>query len=104
MLRPIVDRRCQAVRTDIREERTVAACRRWPVLLAPGLAPGWSAKHCARARGTLHREKLSRMARAHSTMGMVKEKTEPLPGWLVTEMVPPWASTMALEMASPMPV
>ena len=36
--------------------------------------------------------------------GSVKVNTEPLPGWLVTEILPPWASTMARHMASPMPV
>src|SRR5579863_706870 len=37
-------------------------------------------------------------------MGRVKVKTEPWSSWLVTPMVPPWASTMALEMGRPMPV
>jgi uncharacterized protein (TIGR03435 family) len=37
-------------------------------------------------------------------IGSVKVKTEPWPSWLVTLMVPPWACTIAREMASPMPV
>ena len=36
--------------------------------------------------------------------GRVKMKTEPWPSWLVTDMAPPWALTMARAMARPMPV
>ena len=49
-------------------------------------------------------------ARAHPTLalsadsGRLKWNTDPLPTWLMTPMVPPWASTIALQMASPMPV
>ena len=38
------------------------------------------------------------------SMGRVKEKTEPWPRWLVRDIEPPWASTMALAMGRPMPV
>src|SRR2546427_391079 len=31
-------------------------------------------------------------------------KAVPSPGWLVTSIVPPWASTIALEMARPSPL
>jgi hypothetical protein len=36
--------------------------------------------------------------------GMSKVKTEPLPGWLVTVISPPCASTMERLIASPIPV
>ena len=36
--------------------------------------------------------------------GNVNEKTEPLPNWLTTPIVPPWASTITLAIARPMPV
>ena len=45
-----------------------------------------------------------RRAALYEAMGRVKEKTDPLPGWLVTEIVPPCDSTMAFEIGSPIPV
>src|SRR5580704_7334068 len=49
--------------------------------------------------GGTHREVLQEVA-----TGRVKENTEPLPCWLVTEIVPPCAVTTALAMGRPMPV
>ena len=36
--------------------------------------------------------------------GSLTVKVLPAPGWLETSMEPPWASTMALQMARPRPV
>ena len=36
--------------------------------------------------------------------GNVKEKVEPLPNWLFTQILPPWSSMNFREMASPSPV
>ena len=43
-------------------------------------------------------------APATGTKGNVTLNTEPLPSWLVTAIVPPWASTMAFAIANPIPV
>ncbi len=48
--------------------------------------------------------RVSARARPQRFSGRVKENTEPRPGWVVNEMVPPCASTIALAMARPMPV
>jgi len=53
--------------------------------------------------GGSHRE-ASLAGAATGTAGRVKEKTEPWASWLVTEMAPPWAATMARAMGRPMPV
>ncbi len=39
-----------------------------------------------------------------AAIGKVKEKTEPCPNWVVTLIVPPCASTMALAIGNPIPV
>jgi hypothetical protein len=38
------------------------------------------------------------------SQGKLNQNTEPLPNWLTTPIVPPWASTITFAMARPMPV
>jgi hypothetical protein len=37
-------------------------------------------------------------------VGILKLNLEPFPGWLSAQILPPWASTIPLQMASPRPV
>src|SRR6202007_734369 len=65
------------------------------------------AQHAANLRFVIHDQDGGRTHRDSlqtGATGSVKEKTEPLPCWLVTENVPPWADTMALAIGKPMPV
>jgi hypothetical protein len=39
-----------------------------------------------------------------SPIGNEKEKVEPLPSWLATQILPPWASMIILQITSPRPV
>ena len=55
----------------------------------------------------VHHENFRRFHRAppeSRSIGKLNEKTDPCPSWLVTPIVPPCASTIALAMGRPMPV
>src|ERR1700733_5612290 len=69
-----------------------------------------SAGHAAGGNGVLHQEAVNllpqqrRYSREIFSSGNVNEKTEPLPNWLTTPIVPPWASMITFAIARPMPV